>query len=150
MDKRDLRSQQDGLSADRGARPAAMFAVPHQRKLQPHQHHLRLVPLEGLSGNYRPQSRAGRNAADLRKLPQHNNLGECLVQPLHHRFPADRGPRPAAMLSVPRERQLQPDRYLLRFMPLEGLSGNYRPQSRAGWAAADLPELPQHNFVGKR
>ena len=96
LDQRDLRSQQDRLPADRRARPAAMFAVPHQRKLQPHQHHMRLLPSEGLPGNDRSQPRAGRNAADVRNLPHHGDLGECHFQSLHHRFPADWRARPTA------------------------------------------------------
>ena len=128
----------NGLPADRSTRDRAMRAVPHQRQLQPDQHHLRQLPPEGLPGHDRSQPRAGRYSADLRELPQHHFVGECHLRSLDDRFPADRRAHPlqCAQCHVNGNYNLTDTTCVL---PPDGLPGHYQSEPCAGGIPADLP-----------
>ncbi len=124
-----IRSQQDRLPADRYSRDHSLFPVPRQRKLQPDQYHLRVVPPDELPGDDQSQSRAGRIPTNLRELPQHGLMDECHFRPQQDWFPAQWRPRSTAMFTMPHQRKLQPDQHHLRLVSPEGLPGNDRSQS---------------------
>ena len=82
-----------------------MRRLPHQQQLQPHQHGLRYLPPEGLSGNDKSQPRGRGFRADLPTVPQYDFVVECVIQPQRDGLPAYRHAygSTAAVCRLPRQ-----------------------------------------------
>src|SRR5215475_2267456 len=146
-----LRSLDYRIRADRRAYDPAVRAVPRQQQLHAEQreHELRVLPSERLPGDHESESRFGRLPAELPAMPQHNRLDGSELRPLDHRFPLDGRSYNDAVRAVPREQQLQPDQreHGLRELPLEGFSGHHQPEPRFQRLPADVPAVPQYDFL---